>query len=231
MSFEDIAYLSALGLAAISAALLLFMSVRANSKLHGAWKTSSSFQIFKRSVFLLMGYLLIDFFGEFISFRLARNGIYNSYVMSINGTLYIPFLFGYFFINTSISWKRYTYVALYLIIVIYLISGGYYHPNCILPATYVIIIYVSHFLVALIYLTDLLVNQRSDYFKFHLKISLSILIYSLLASVAGSFVWFDMEGIPPNYDLVVDIHYVFLILFYFSLAITFIIELFKLQRR
>lgn len=230
MSLEDILYLFVLGLASFSSTILLFLLVRANSKLPEGWKISSSFQLFKRSVFLLMGYLLIDFLGEFISIHLARNGIYNSYVMSINSTLYIPFLFGYFFINTPKLWKRYTYVALYLIIVIYLISGGYYHPNCILPGTYLIIIYVSHFLVVLLYLTDLLVNHQSDYFKFHLRISVSILIYTILESVTGSFVWFDMEGTQLYLELINDIHFAFLILFYLSMAITFIIEILKLRR-
>lgn len=229
MSLEDILYLFTLGLAAFSATILLYLLVRANSKLPEGWRTSSSFQLFKRSIFLLMVYLFIDFFGEFISLYLARNGIYNSYVMSINNTLSIPFLFGYFFINTPKLWKRYTYIVLYLIIVIYLIFGGYYHPNCILPGTFVIIIYTIHFLVAIIYLTGLLVNHQSDYFKFHLRISVSILIYTILESVAGSFFWFEREGTPFYLELIYYIHFALLILFYSSMAITIIIEILKLR--
>ncbi|WP_430406280.1 hypothetical protein [Fluviicola sp.] len=231
MSLEDILYLFTLGLAAFSATILLYLFVRANSKLPEGWRTSPSFQLFKRSIFLLMGYLFIEFLGEFISLHLARNGIYNSYVMSINNTLSIPFLFGYFFINTPKLWKRSLYVVFYLIIVLYLISGGYYHPNCILPGIFAVIVYVSHFLAALIYLTDLLVDSRPDHFKFHIKISFSILIYMILASVVGSFVWFTKEDPQFDYKLVFDIHFTFLILFYLSMAITIIIEIIKLRRK
>nr|WP_294860596.1 hypothetical protein [uncultured Fluviicola sp.] len=231
MLFEDIAYLCALGLATLCSTILLFTLVRTNSKLPEAWRTSPSFQNFKRSVFLLMVYLLIDFFGEFISFHLAWNGIYNGFVMSISNTLYILFLFGYFFINTTLSWKRYTYILLYLIFVIYLISGGYYYPNCVLPGTYVIIIYVSHFLVALLYITELLIKRSSAHFKFHLTISLSILIYTILASVVGVYTWFDMEANLLYSELIIDLHFTLLCLFYFSLALTFIIEILKLRRK
>ncbi|WP_430406279.1 hypothetical protein [Fluviicola sp.] len=145
-------------------------------------------------------------------------------------TLSTPFLFGFLFINTFKSWKQYAYIILYGALVAYFITGGYYHPRSILDGNSSLIMSTICFLGALIHLTDLLINPKSDYFKFQLKITTSLLIFNLLSNIVSSFCWFNNEFDTLYFEPVFYIHLSNAILFYLSFMLFFIIEIRKLQR-
>nr|WP_294860597.1 hypothetical protein [uncultured Fluviicola sp.] len=178
-----------------------------------------------------MIYLVITLICEIISYYLAKHGIYNGFVLSINMTLSTPFLFGFLLINTFKSWKQYSYIILYGALVTYFITGGYYHPRSISGGNSSLIISTICFLGALIHLTDLLINPKSDYFKFQLKITVSLLIFNLLSNVLSSFCWFNNEFSTRYFEPVFYIHLSNATLFYLSFIFIFIIEIRKLQRQ
>ncbi len=224
-------YLSIVGLAVISLTVFYFMLGKSGKKLPETWKNSFPSSNFRISILFLLIYLLLIFFGELISIYIATHGIYNSFVMSINKTLYTPFLFGFLFMNTHTSWKRYVYIGLYLIVVGHLLYGNYYHPRSIILGTTIIVFFSTDFLAVLVQLTDLLENPKSDHFKFQLKVNLSILISSLLATILSSFHYLDTEPNTIQSEIFFYTHFYNLVLFYFSLGCIFLTEILKLRRR
>ncbi|MNU85839.1 hypothetical protein D3C71_755880 [compost metagenome] len=230
MTIHDIMYLSILGTGAISLIILYSLLRKSAKKLPGGWKKSLPSRNFRLSVLFLMISLLIIFIGEMTAIQLGRHGIYNSFVISINWTLFTPFLFGFLFIHTSKIWKRSIYIVLYLILVGYLIRGGYYHPSCILQNTSVLLFSSICFLAALVHLTDLLVNPKSEHFKFQLKVTICLLIYNILGAITTAFWWSFLTKDQPYSNLIYYIHFYNIFLFYFSLALVFIIEILKLRR-
>ncbi|MNU85841.1 hypothetical protein D3C71_755900 [compost metagenome] len=173
-----------------------------------------------------MIYLLINFIAEIILTYLAKNGIYNHFVISIHFSLSTPFLFGFFLINTQSSWKRYAIITLYTIIIVYLIVGGYYHPSAVFPDLVSLFMDSIFFLATLLYLTDLLVNSRSDYFKFRLKITLSVLIFSILSAFLTSIYWID----NPGSRIITTLCFANQIFIQCSFTFIFITEALKLRR-
>ncbi|MNU85840.1 hypothetical protein D3C71_755890 [compost metagenome] len=231
MIIHDIIYLSLLGIGVLSLAIFYFMLGKSPGKLPDGWKkTTLPLKRFRISILFLMIYLLVNLIGEIVAINLARHGIYNSFVISINETLATPFLFGFLFIHTQTWWKRYIYALLYLVIVIYFIQGGYYHPSCVLPSFSALLFFSTYFLATLVHLTDLLVNPKSEYFKFQLKVNISILICTLLATMFTSFAWSDNNSDPFYSELFFYIHFYNIVAFHLSLDLIFLFEILKLRR-
>ncbi|MDF3026974.1 MAG: hypothetical protein K0S23_1281 [Fluviicola sp.] len=226
----DIIYLSVISVEIILAGTLLFQLRRSIDKLPEPWKRESPLNNFSSGVSFLLIYLILVLLSECVSLYLARHYIYNSFVFSIYYTLSTPFLFGFLSINTQMAWKRYTYFILYSILVVHLIYGGYYHPRCILPSSSSLIIFSFFFLAFLLQLTDLLLTPKSDDFRFQLKINLSFLIYSLIATIVTTFHWQEMIMNVYSYKLFFHIHLFNIFLFYSVLAIIFTSEIIKLRR-
>ncbi len=222
-------YLSILGSGVILLAVLYFMLRKAANKLPELWRAGSQSESFRISIIFLLAYLLINLIGEIVAIYLATHHIYNSFVMSINETLSTPFLYAFLSMHTQTIWKRYIYALLYVVIITYLIQGDYYNPDCILTGTSALLFFSSYFLAALVHLTDLLMNPKSDSFRFQLKINLSILISTLLASILTSFEWADTMNKPKHSEVVFYIHFYNIVLYYFALDLIFINEIRKLR--
>lgn len=210
-----------------SAAFLLQILRKLAAKLPETWKHSKPIRNFRLGVVFLLVYLAIIFTGEWIALSLASHGIYNSYVMSLNLSLSTPFLFGFFYLHTSSTWKRYTYFLLYFIPLGYFISGGYFHPRAILGEQTIQFVYIPIFLAAFFFLTNLLLHPKSAYFRFQLKICLSVLINSVITLIVTSFHWNDVQLLSK---VIYYIHMGNMTLYYFSLALIFVTEAFKLRR-
>ncbi len=174
----------------------------------------------------LVNVLTSDVVGTYLS----RHHIYNHFVFSIYFTISTPFLFGFLFINTQKSWKQFCYVVLYLILVGYLISGGYYHPRSVYTTTTELLINSIYFLAALLHLIDLLVTPKLDYFKFQLKINLVFLIWALLSTIITSFMSSHTEESRLYFDFFYVTNAFSNTLLYLSFAFIFIIEILKLRR-
>lgn len=225
--FELLIFLS-VGCGVISALLLLMTLRKSITKLPENWKKSSPLNNFRLGVSFLTIFLILVILSESFSLYLRKHGIYNSFVFSIYFTLSTPFLFGFLFINTQTSWKRYAYFILYTVLIGHLIYGGYYHPRCILPSSSSLLLFSIYFIAFLIQLTDLLVSPKADHFRFQLKINLSFLIYSLIASIVTSYNWQETISDPIIYELIYNIHIFNILLLYSVLTFIFITENLKL---
>lgn len=226
MDFHDSLYLFILGPGVIFSGTWYFMLRKSIRKLPKEWQKSGHFRGFHRSVLFLNFFLFINFIGEILSVSLSHHGICNGFIISINLSLALPFLFGFFAIHTQTPWKKYSYLVLYLVLPGYLVIGGYYHPKSIFSGTPGLVYLIICFIGTLIHLSDLLLNPRSDYFKFKLKIDLNMLLYTLLAIISTSFYLYN----PGLSELIFYIHFYNIVVFYFLLALTFMIEILKLRR-
>lgn len=229
MSARFIAYLLILGLGSALLTIFYFMLHRSAKELPESWKKPLPSKHFRISILFLVSYLFITFAGEITAFYLSAFNIYNSFVISINLTLATPFLFGFLFIHTQTAWKRYSYVLLYLILVGHFTIGGYYDPDCVLSDFSTLLFSSIDFLAVLLHLTDLLMNPKSEFFKFRLKICICVLVYNLLSSFLTSFYWADTNPAPFYSDLIYYIHFYNIVLYYFSLDLIFINEIRKLR--
>lgn len=231
MLIEDFLFVSAIALAVVLSLILRIKLSKSQAELPKEWKKSLSTKNLLLSISFLSFYLILSLTSECISRYLAKHYIYNSFVFSIYFTLSVPFLFGFLFIHTQTTWKRFAYFILYGILVAYFIQGGYYHPRCVLPGNSSILIFSIYFLATLLHLTDLLLSSQSTYFKFQLKINISLLIYSLASIILTSFYWAETPKMESSYSkLVFYIHCINICLFYVSLALIFISEILKLRR-
>ena len=194
------------------------------------WKYSDQFSTFRMGILLLSLLLLCSFIAESVAGYLGSKGIFNHYVFSFDFTFSTLFLFGFFFINTRKTWKRYSYFLFYAIILGYLIQGGYYHPKCILPGNSSLLIFCTYFLAALLHLTDLLLENRLIYFRFYLKTNLIILFYSLISVILTSSLWAEFFETGYSSDLIYHLHALNIWLFYAFLTSVFIYETLKLRR-
>ena len=218
-------------MAVISAAILLRLLRKSTLNVPQKWAALSDIKTFKRGVTLLLIYLSIVFVGELIAILLGINGIYNSYVMSLNTSLYTPFLYGFLFLYTHTTWKRYFYVVLYFILLGYFIFGGYYHPRSVLGGTSILVIYIPFFLAALVHLTDLLVEPQNTWFKFRLRLSLSMLFSSVVSLIIQSFEWYYEDEYKSRPIVVFYIALLNVTLYYFALTLIFLLESIKLYRK
>lgn len=221
----DCIYLSVVLLGAISSIVLLLRLRERYKRLPNGWKNTQSLKRFRLSIFCLGAYLTTNFIGEFSSICLARQGIYNGFMVSIVESILIPFAFGFFLLNTSVLWKRYLYVVLYLFLLIYLISNGHYHPDSVLGSISSLLFNLLYILGALIHVSDLLVKPHTDHFKFQLRISLSFIIFCILSCILTTA--FNYGNLP---DSIYQTHYWNIILFYSSLVFILIREIRKLHR-
>lgn len=219
-------YQSALGIAIVFSIIFLISLKKHSENLPKEWRKSTSKRKIQLSILFLAIYLLIILVSEVIALKLAENGIYNCFVIIINYTLHLPFLFAFLLINTQTIWKRYVYIVLYFILVAHFIWRGYYNPNSILIIDTTQIIDTSLFIGALLHLTDLLINPKSDYFNFQLKITISILIQSLLSCITSSYI---IHGLDPT-EMIFHINIWIAILLYSSIAFALLTEIIKLRR-
>lgn len=215
-----------MGLAVISGFILLSKLRKFASKLPTNWQGSPALKTFRRGIFFLSIHLLIDLAGDSTCLYLAKHGIYNHFVISIDKTLSTPFLFGFFFINTRSPWKRNAIIALYAVIIGYLLIGGYYHPSAVFPNTVSVFFDSVFFLGALLHLTDLLENPQSEQFRFQLKMNLSILIFSILSAFLTSVYWID----NPGSRTITMLCFTNQILLPLAFICIFIVEMLKLRR-
>lgn len=226
----SILFLSVIALGIISSIIYLVMLRKSIARLPEGWRESVPMKNFSLSIFLLVVFLVVAFFNEFILSYLARHHIPNGYVLSIFFTVATLLLFSFLFIHTQAKWRRYGYFVLYAVLIGHLINGGYYHPLSSHPTTTSLLLNSSFFLAALLHLTDLLIHPKTDHFKFKLKISLIILIFALMADILTSFHWSDITS-----DNVIDFPFIFILqignmlLFYFSFPCLFISEIIKLR--
>lgn len=232
MQIQDYIYLSILGIGVLLLVTLYIMLGKSIKTFPDSWKSSLSVSAkkFRISILFLSIYLFIILIGEIISIQLAFHGIYNSYVISINFTLFTPFLFGLLFIHTQTTWKRYSYIILYIILIAYFSIGGYYHPDSVLSNAFVPLFSSIYFLAALLHLTDLLANPKSEYFRFQLMVSVSVLIYHLLSAIITTFYWAEIITDLPSIKLMSYIHFYNIMLYYFALDLIFINEIRKFRR-
>lgn len=190
------------------------------------WNRTASIRNFKLSVLFLTLYLTTIFIGEQIAVPMAHRGIYNCYVIISNYALHIPFLFGFLFINTSKIWKKYFYILLYLILLTHFIWMDYFDPNSVLSINSSIMIDIIVFVAALLHLTDILINPKSDNLKFQLKIDFIILAYFLLSNITNAF---NIHGADPN-ELIYQMNFLIMVLYYSSFCLIFTSEIIKLRR-
>ena len=226
---ELILYLSVLILAIASSLIVLLKFNKSVKGLPPGWRKSISVRNFQLSVLFLTLYLTIIFIGEVIALSLANNGIYNNFIIAFNYTLHVPFLLGFFFVNTQATWKKYTYFALYFILIVLYLSEGAYYPDSILTFKADIIIFSIYFTGAFLHLTDLLIKPKSSYFRFQLKINISILTYSILSNIITSFYAYHIEFNLAYPEIIYQIHFYNILLFYLSLSLIFIFEILKLK--
>ncbi len=232
MPLEEFLSLSLIVLGIILSLILQFKLRKSRAELPEGWKNSMPARNLLLGASFLSVYLILSFISESISFYLAKRYIYNSFVFSIYFTLSVPFLFGFLFIHTQSTWKRYAYFLLYGILISYFIQGGYYHPRCVLSINSSLLIFSIYFLATLLNLHDLLLNPKSNHFSFQLKINLTLLIYALVSVIVTSFHWGETMKIGDVYSQVIFyIHFINIGLFYFSLSLIFIFEILKLRRR
>ncbi len=201
------------------------------SKLPQKWGILPDIKTFKKGITLLLIYLAIVFVGELIAILLGTKGIYNSYIISLNTSLYTPFLYGFLFLYTHTTWKRYSYVILYFVLLGYFISGGYYHPRSVLGGTAILVIYIPFFLTALIHLTDLLLEPQNTWFKFRLRLTLTMLFSSVISLIIQSFEWYYEEEYNSRPMIVFYISFSNIVLYYLSLNLIFLSESIKLYRK
>lgn len=226
-----ILFLSVISLGIISSILFLVMLRKSTTRLPKEWRKSESIKNFNLGIYFLLFFLVSAFITYLFSAYLQGHGIQDGFVFSIYFTIATLLLFAFLFIYTQTRWKRYCYIVMYSILVGYLINGGYFHPLSRHTPTAPLLLNSIFFLAALLHLTDLLINPKIDHFKFKLKISLIILIFALMANILTSFHWSDIVV-----DNVIDFPFIFLlqignlILFYFSFACVFILEIIKLYR-
>lgn len=217
---------SVLGLAILSAIILIYHFKKSVKDLPRDWKEASFIRNFKLSVLFLTLYLTIIFVGEQISTPMAHRGIYNCYVIISNYSLHVPFLFGFLFINTSKIWKKYSYILLYLILLTHFLWMDYFDPNSVLSIHTSRMIDIIIFIATLLHLTDILINPKSDNIKFQLKIDLNILAYFLLSNITNAF---NIHGADPN-ELLYLMNYLITIFYYSFFCLIFTSEIIKLRR-
>lgn len=223
--------LSLIGLGIITSVIFQWKLRQSVRKLPEGWEKPISMKHFQLGVFFLCLFVTGGFITEIVSEYLARQKIYNSFVFSIDFTVTTLFLFGFLFIHTQKSWKRYSYFLLYAIIVTYLIQGGYYDPDCVLSGDSSLVIFSIYFLAALLHLTDLLLVPKSIYFDFQLKINLTLLVYSLVSVILTSFYWAKTTTMDSTLsDFIFYIYALNIGLFYLSITAIFTHEILKLRR-
>lgn len=224
-------YLSIIGTGIIFATILFVKINKTVEKLPNEWKKASYLKKNQRSILLLLMYLLINFISECIAIYLNTQHIYNSFVMAINSTLSTLFLFGFLLVNTQIIWRKYSYLILYLILIGYFISGGYYHPHSNFTGNSALIMNTIYFLATLIHLTELLVHPKLNYFRLLLKFNLTLLIYTFLSVIIVPFLWYGYDlGLPLYFSKAIFyIHLSNIILFYSFLALIILSEILKLN--
>lgn len=230
MSIHTLIYFLTLILGVVSLLVFYRMLRKSSRELPEEWRKTLPARNFRSGIVLLLVYILIILIVELIAHSLAKHGIYNSFVISIGFTLFTPSLFGFLFIHTRATWKRYSYAILYFILVGYFITGGYYHPKCIHFDVSALVFSSIYFLAALLYLTDLLMNPKTEYFKFQLKVCICILIYNLLGALITSFHWADIPATPFYSSLIYYIYFYNIVFHYLALDIIFMNEIRKLRR-
>lgn len=230
MPLQNYIYLAGIGLSVILAALLLRESNRSASKLPETWRKTQSFKKFRLSVCFLMIYLFLNLVSELVAIYLALHHTYNNFIYSIGLTIYFPFFLSFLYLYTNKNWKKFAYLILYVTLVGYFIWGGYYHPLCVISVNCYLIINGIFFISCLLHLTDLLMNPKSDHFKFQLKINLIYLVFSLLANIASThWKYENQNNIYP--DFAFQLQFFSAVVLYYVISFFLLLEIIKLRRK
>lgn len=223
-------YLAGIGLSVILAALLLRESSKSASKLPETWRKNRPLKKFHLSVWLLAIYLFLNLLSELIATYLALHHTYNNFIYSIGLTIYFPFFLSFLYLYTNKNWKKFAYFILYATLVGYFVWGGYYHPLCVISVNYYLIINGIFFISCLLHLTDLLMNPKSDYFKFQLKINLIYLIFSLLANIASTHWKYENQNNIYS-DFAFQLQFFSAVVLYYVISFFLLLEIIKLRRK
>lgn len=226
-----ILYVVVISLGIISSVFFLNQLRISKAKLPEAWRRSVSIKKFGDSIYLLLIFLTLVLINQLVVFYFAGHHIDNGIVFSLCFT-FVPIpLFAFLYIHTQSRWKRYGYILLHAILVGYLINGGYYQTHSTPDSAISLILNSVFFLIALLHLTDLLIHPKTDHFKFKLKINLTILVFSLMASILSSLHWSDItSGQPIHFPFTFLLQNGNMLLFYFSFVVIFTSEIIKLRR-
>ncbi len=225
----EILYLSSITLGVLAGMILLLVLKQSNKRLPENWRSAPGIKRLQTGILYITIYLLIELLFEITAIILANNYIYNSFMMNYNNTFSIPFLFGFFFINTQTTWKRIGYIVLYASLVIFFLSGGFYHPKVVNGPAVAVVIFGITFMAALLQLTELLVNPKVEHFSFQLKIAVCVLIFDLLPCIMTTFIWSDFWEENKIPDLFYNVHFAIIISFHILMGLIFIYEIFKLR--
>lgn len=225
-----ILYLVVVSLGIISSILYLKLLRKSEAKLPEVWRNLTTRKNFRLSIRLITIFLILVLINQNMLNYLAINHLDNGLAFSLCFT-FVPIpLFAFFYIHTHSKWKRYSYIVLHAILIVSLFYGGYYHPFSLPNSSISLILNSVFFLIALLTLTDLLIHSKTDHFKLKLKITLVVLVFSLLASILSTVHWSDISsGNPINVTsfLMQNIN---MLLFYFSFPFIFFTEIIKFRR-
>lgn len=226
-----ILYLAVISSGILSSIFYLIQLRKSTAKLPEEWGKSASRKNFRTSIYLITIFLLLTLINQLVLAYLAKHHINNGLAFSVCFTFAPIPLFAFFYMHTESRWKRYSYILLHAFLIGSLVIGGYYHPLSAPNSTISLILNSVFFLIALLYLTDLLIHPKTDHFKFKLKINLTILVFALLASILSSVHWSDITpGTPIRFPFFFLLTNVNMLLFYFSFVCVFVSETLKLRR-
>lgn len=225
-----ILYLVVLSLGIISSILYLKQLRKSEAKLPEVWRNLTTRKNFRLSIRLITIFLILVLINQNMLNYLAINHLDNGLVFSLCFT-FVPIpLFAFFYIHTHSKWKRFSYMVLHAILVGSLFYGGYCHPFSLPNSSISLILNSVFFLIAFLTLTDLLIHSKTDHFKLKLKITLVVLVFSLLASILSTVHWSDISSgnsINVTSFLMQNIN---MLLFYVSFPFIFFMETIKLRR-
>lgn len=225
-----ILYLVVLLLGIITSVFYLKQLCKSEAKLPEVWRNLTTRKNFRLSIRLITIFLTLVLLNQNTLNYFAINHLDNGLIFSLCFT-FVPIpLFAFFYIHTHSKWKRYAYIVLHAILIGSLFYGGYYYPFSLPNSSISLILNSVFFLIALLNLTDLLIHSKTDHFKFKLKITLVVLVFSLLASILSTMHWSDISSgnsINVTYFLMQNIN---MLLFYVSFPCIFIAEIIKFRR-
>lgn len=161
---------------------------------------------------------------------MSDHGICNGYVYAINNTLSVGFFFGFLWIHSITPWKKITYVLLIVGLISVFAIGGFHIPNCDISGYDALIPFSIYFLGALLYLSDLLLQPKTEHFGFQLKVTVVFMIFYILMTISCTAVWIiPVEN--AEWSLINVFQMITINSFYLILAIIFAVETLKLKRR
>lgn len=221
-------YISLIAISAISIFIFQLQLWKSLKRIPKNWHSSGSLKRLRLGSILMLIYVTLQFCSESSSIYLSKH-MCTIIVGILNDTLSFPVLFLFFSINTQQRWKKYAYAGLYFGVVGYYLMAGFYYPTCTNSATIAFVGFGAVFLAALLHLTELLVNPKTEHYPILLKITLVILIYNLLIIITNAFTW-SQTSWTPIMEIISYAQFAICASQYLTLAIIFILESRKLRK-